>query len=55
MEVVARDFRVINSRGEMLFGANRQEVIVGADILRVSGIHMERHLAVDQKTKSCHF
>ncbi len=37
LEVVARDFRVINSRGERLFVANRQEVVVGADILRVSG------------------
>lgn len=37
LEVVARDFRVINTRGERLFAANRQEVVVGADILRVSG------------------
>lgn len=37
MEVVARDFRVTNSRQELLFAANRKEVVVGADILRVSG------------------
>lgn len=37
LEVVARDFRVTNSRQELLFAANRKEVIVGADILRVSG------------------
>ncbi|KAI9555117.1 hypothetical protein GHT06_017632 [Daphnia sinensis] len=38
LEVVARDFRVTNSRQELLFAANRKEVIVGADILRVSGV-----------------
>lgn len=37
LEVVAKDFRVINSRQELLFAANRKEVVVGADILRVSG------------------
>ena len=37
LEVVARDFRVTNSRQELLFAANRKEVVVGADILRVSG------------------
>ncbi|XP_046632590.1 zeta-sarcoglycan-like [Daphnia pulicaria] len=38
LEVVARDFRVTNSRQELLFAANRKEVVVGADILRVSGV-----------------
>ena len=37
LEVTARDFRVMNSRRETLFAANRREVVVGADILRVSG------------------
>ncbi|XP_057377649.1 zeta-sarcoglycan-like [Daphnia carinata] len=38
LEVVARDFRVTNSKQELLFAANRKEVVVGADILRVSGV-----------------
>ncbi len=37
LEVLARDFRVMNANGETLFAANRREVVVGADILRVSG------------------
>lgn len=38
LEVLARDFRVMNANGETLFAANRREVVVGADILRVSGV-----------------
>lgn len=37
LEVRAREFSVKNSRNEILFSANRREVLVGADILRVSG------------------
>jgi len=38
LEVRAREFSVKNSRNEILFSANRREVLVGADILRVSGV-----------------
>jgi len=38
LEVRAREFSVKNSRDETLFSANRREVLVGADILRVSGV-----------------
>jgi len=38
LEVQAREFSVKNSRNELLFSANRREVHVGADVLRVSGV-----------------
>ncbi|KAG8232880.1 hypothetical protein J437_LFUL004750 [Ladona fulva] len=37
MEVLAKQFRVSDPRGKVLFSADGSEVMVGADILRVTG------------------
>ena len=37
LECQARGFRVTDTRGTVLFSADRKEVVVGADVLRVTG------------------
>ncbi|KAJ9591020.1 hypothetical protein L9F63_027772, partial [Diploptera punctata] len=37
LECQARGFRVTDTRGTVLFSADRKEVVVGAEVLRVTG------------------
>ncbi|KAL0274571.1 UNVERIFIED_CONTAM: hypothetical protein PYX00_002673 [Menopon gallinae] len=38
MECLTRGFQVLDTKGSVLFSANEEEVVVGADVLRVTGL-----------------
>lgn len=38
MSCMSRDFRITDPRGELLFSANKDQVVVGAETLRVTGV-----------------
>lgn len=38
LECVSKSFRIIDPKGELLFSANNERVVVGAKTLRVNGV-----------------
>jgi hypothetical protein len=40
LECRARGFRVTDTRGTVLFSADKNEVVVGAEVLKVTGQHL---------------
>ena len=38
MDCVSRGFRITDPRGGLLFSADREQVVVGAEMLRITGV-----------------